>query len=464
MAKANKTPQVPATPVAASSNWKNLQQMLHPTSSADRSSKKRARACSPSQISSKTIVASPTIPLNRDSKGKGRATTHDLEDEHNLERKRYDKKTKGMVPVEDLLQGNVAGWQMEVGQYLAIDCEMVGVGPEGVESTLARVSIVNYHGHVTYDSFVKPREKVTDYRTWVSGVREHDLLNGQFSENKEAKVRWRLIMGISGVFLTAPTFAEVIKNVSELIKGRILIGHAISNDTQVLLLSHPHHLTRDTSKYAPLQALARTKRPSLKTLSKLVLGVDIQSGEHSSIDDARATMAIYRSQKSAWEDALRTKAKHVLVYSTTEPLKTIERQGGIESVPKNGAKKDPTMVRKGMGLAQTLRLVRAQQQFGTSRGAGEDGEGFGEVDQDVLEARQRKKAKIEEEDGFVLGFDYTPAPVSIQVTKATTVSSSRDEGAPFKKKMRKVSSGAGAKNAGVDSEKRPKSKDGWWED
>ncbi|KDE03790.1 hypothetical protein MVLG_05731 [Microbotryum lychnidis-dioicae p1A1 Lamole] len=439
MAKANKTPKVPATPVAASSNWKNLQQMLHPTSSADRSSKKRARACSPSQISSKTIVASPTIPLNRDSKGKGRATTHDLEDEHNLERKRYDKKTKGMVPVEDLLQGNVAGWQMDVGQYLAIDCEMVGVGPEGVESTLARVSIVNYHGHVTYDSFVKPREKVTDYRTWVSGVREHDLLN-------------------------APTFAEVIKNVSELIKGRILIGHAISNDTQVLLLSHPHHLTRDTSKYAPLQALARTKRPSLKTLSKLVLGVDIQSGEHSSIDDARATMAIYRSQKSAWEDALKTKAKPVLVYSTTEPLKTIERQGGIESVPKNGAKKDPTMVRKGMGLAQTLRLVRAQQQFGTSRGAGEDGEGFGEVDRDVLEARQRKKAKIEEEDGFVLGFDYTPAPVSVQVTKATTVSSSRDEGAPFKKKMRKVSSGAGAKNAGVDSEKRPKSKDGWWED
>ncbi|SCZ91447.1 BZ3500_MvSof-1268-A1-R1_Chr1-2g01415 [Microbotryum saponariae] len=492
MAKASKTPKAPATPVAASSNWKNLQQvsvpymhapavgrrraalrsrdrigahlgnerihhpypphqMLHPAPSPDRSSKKRGRACSPSQISSTTIVASPTIPLNRDSKGKGRATTHDVEDEHDVQRKRYDKKTKGMVPVEDLLQGNVAGWQTDVGQYLAIDCEMVGVGPEGVESALARVSIVNYHGHVTYDSFVKPREKVTDYRTWVSGVRERDLLNGQFSDDKEAQ-------------RSAPTFAEVIKKVSELIKGRILIGHAISNDTQVLLLSHPHHLTRDTSKYAPLQALARTKRPSLKTLSKLVLGVDIQSGEHSSIDDARATMAIYRSQKAAWEDALRTKAKPVLVYSTTEPLKAIERQGGIESVPKNGGQKDPTMVRKGMGLAQTLRLVRAQQQFGTRGGAGEDGEGFGEVDQDVLETRQRKKARIEEEDGFVLGFDYTPAPVPVQLTKATTVSSSRDEGAPAKKKIRKVSSGADAKNGGVDSGKRPKSKDGWWED
>ena len=42
-------------------------------------------------------------------------------------------------------------------------------------------------------------------------------------------------------------------------------------------------MTRDTSKYSPLQGLARTKRPGLKTLAKLVLGVDIQSGEHSSV-------------------------------------------------------------------------------------------------------------------------------------------------------------------------------------
>ena len=57
---------------------------------------------------------------------------------------------------------------------------MVGVGPEGIESTLARVSIVNYHGSIILDEFVRPREKVTDYRTWVSGVREEDLKNGLF--------------------------------------------------------------------------------------------------------------------------------------------------------------------------------------------------------------------------------------------------------------------------------------------
>ena len=35
---------------------------------------------------------------------------------------------------------------MVVGRYLALDCEMVGVGPEGREDALARVSLVNFDG------------------------------------------------------------------------------------------------------------------------------------------------------------------------------------------------------------------------------------------------------------------------------------------------------------------------------
>ena len=45
-----------------------------------------------------------------------------------------------------------------------MDCEMVGVGRDGTDSVLARVSIVNHFGHAVYDKFVSPREKVTDYR------------------------------------------------------------------------------------------------------------------------------------------------------------------------------------------------------------------------------------------------------------------------------------------------------------
>lgn len=60
---------------------------------------------------------------------------------------------------------------------------MVGVGPNGIESVLARVSIVNYYGVVLYDSYVAPKEKVTDYRTWVSGIKPEHLINGQSSTN-----------------------------------------------------------------------------------------------------------------------------------------------------------------------------------------------------------------------------------------------------------------------------------------
>ena len=168
------------------------------------------------------------------------------------------------------------------GSYIAIDCEMVGVGPRGSESVLARVSIVNWHGYTLMDSFVKPREKVTDYRTWVSGIRPKDLVK-------------------------APPFQEVQTKVAELIKGKTIVGHAIHNDLKALLLTHPSYLIRDTSTFQPLRDLAKTTRPSLRTLVKLTLGIEIQKDgeEHSSVEDARATMAVFRTQKVVWDTMLR---------------------------------------------------------------------------------------------------------------------------------------------------------------
>lgn len=96
------------------------------------------------------------------------------------------------------------------GKYIAIDCEFVGVGPSGSASALARVSIVNFNGFVLLDAFVRPKEMVTDYRTWVSGVRAADLQGPN-----------------------AITFEECVKKVADLLKGRVLIGHAVWNDLQV---------------------------------------------------------------------------------------------------------------------------------------------------------------------------------------------------------------------------------------
>lgn len=85
---------------------------------------------------------------------------------------------------------------------------MVGLGPLGSESALARVSVVNYHGHILLDTFVAPRERVTDWRTWISGVRERDLVG-------------------------APGFAEVQGKVAGMLEGRVLVGHALDNDLGV---------------------------------------------------------------------------------------------------------------------------------------------------------------------------------------------------------------------------------------
>lgn len=58
---------------------------------------------------------------------------------------------------------------------VALDCEMVGTGPGGRCSELARCSILDYHGNVLYDKYVRPCQPVTDYRTRWSGIQRHHL-------------------------------------------------------------------------------------------------------------------------------------------------------------------------------------------------------------------------------------------------------------------------------------------------
>ena len=65
----------------------------------------------------------------------------------------------------------------EQRMYLAMDCEMVGVGPYGRKSALARITIVDWDYNIVLDQFIKPNEPVVDYRTYVSGITEDDLFH-----------------------------------------------------------------------------------------------------------------------------------------------------------------------------------------------------------------------------------------------------------------------------------------------
>ena len=78
----------------------------------------------------------------------------------------------------DVLKVLLPSFYVRITSTVAMDCEMVGVGPEGAESILARVSIVNFFGHCLYDKYVKPSATVTDYRTHVSGIRRENIENG----------------------------------------------------------------------------------------------------------------------------------------------------------------------------------------------------------------------------------------------------------------------------------------------
>ncbi|XP_027949208.1 RNA exonuclease 4 isoform X2 [Eumetopias jubatus] len=157
---------------------------------------------------------------------------------------------------------------------LAMDCEMVGVGPKGEESIAARVSIVNQYGKCVYDKYVKPTQPVTDYRTAVSGIRPENLKQGE-------------------------KFEVVQKEVADMLKGRILVGHALHNDLKVLFLDHPKKKIRDTQKYKPFKS--QSGRPSLKLLAGRIVGATVQQAEHCSIQDAQAAMRLYTLVKKEWE-------------------------------------------------------------------------------------------------------------------------------------------------------------------
>ncbi|KAK3324754.1 ribonuclease H-like domain-containing protein [Cercophora scortea] len=190
---------------------------------------------------------------------------------------------------------------ISLGKYVAIDCEMVGVGPSGHDSALARVSLVDFHGRQIYDSFVRPKELVTDWRTHVSGVSPKHMS-------------------------TARTFEEVQSAVAELLRGRILVGHDVKHDLQVLMLDHAPKMMRDTARFSGFKKYGNGPKPALKVLAQEILGVEIQTGQHSSIEDARVAMLLFRKHKSGFD------TEHANRYPDTVPVKV---RGG----PRTKAKK-----------------------------------------------------------------------------------------------------------------------------
>ena len=99
---------------------------------------------------------------------------------------------------------------------------------------------------------------------------------------------------------------------AKLLKGKILLGHALKNDLDVLMLSHPRSMIRDTATYRPYMRVrgeldctltsasfvnfpffvclqphgrggGKMKPRALRDLTKQHLSMTIQTGEHDPV-------------------------------------------------------------------------------------------------------------------------------------------------------------------------------------
>ncbi|KAF2753053.1 hypothetical protein EJ05DRAFT_230962 [Pseudovirgaria hyperparasitica] len=311
-----------------SSNWKKIQKTLQKgkcqaEDKAEKSLKRKHTAgAKPNGITKKVKVhaTNGTLKVNRTKMGSyfsreqpGNGTTAapsaQLQPHSSIDIAKVpfddDNPTSALLkPLSEPFISNQGFYPAATSQknrYVALDCEMVGIGPPPYsDSQLARVSITNYHGDVLYDSYVLPVLPVTDYRTHVSGIAEEHLQEG-----------------------VARSFKMVQDDVKGLLNGRILVAHAVKNDLQALIINHPKQDIRDTSKYPPYREIAGGRSPALKRLADTFLGIKIQQGEHSSVVDARATMALYRREKDGFE---REAVRHYGVRKEVKPDAAAEEE------------------------------------------------------------------------------------------------------------------------------------------
>jgi len=194
-------------------------------------------------------------------------------------RTRKSKKWNGRKREEELTTE-------EQSKFVALDCEMVGIGPNGRKSSLARVTIVTWDEKVLFDEVIRQDEEVTDYRTFVSGITASVL--------EEAEM----------------DIAACKSRVLEILEDKILVGHGLKNDLRVLGISHPWYMTRDTAKYEPFMKVRFDDGVlwprSLKELAEEKLNKKMQvDGEpHCPVVDAVAALDLYRLVRRKWEKAM----------------------------------------------------------------------------------------------------------------------------------------------------------------
>lgn len=255
---------MPDRVVLPSSNWRSLHAKI--AASAD-GKKKRKRSEGVPPTAAKAAAAPPAAPAP--------APAPAVRAPHNA----AASSTASPAPPIPLEPVNIPE---AASARLALDAEMVGVGDGGKRSALARVVVVSFDERICYHAFVKPPEPVTDWRTFVSGVRPQHM-------------RYALPL------------RQVQTELAGLLRDRTIIGHAIQNDFRAFMLDHPSRDVRDTATYPAYRKVLAgggTRPRKLQALAREHLQWEIQGDEHSPAEDAVAALRLYKLHMSEWERAL----------------------------------------------------------------------------------------------------------------------------------------------------------------
>ncbi len=118
---------------------------------------------------------------------------------------------------------------------------------------------------------MRPSGPVTDYLTHITGITEEKL--------KDAK-----------------SFTNVRNRVLDMLEGKEIVGHALENDFMALRINQNNYPSYDSAHSPRLmkEGPYGPQSDSLKNLVRTYLGYDIQQGEHSALEDAKASMNLYK--------------------------------------------------------------------------------------------------------------------------------------------------------------------------